>query len=72
LKVSGCLVKEKKVKNVPLAFLKTLTNSKDCSEIQLEYLFRLSFGVVGRFSSLHGTPNFRNNFSMTGGFRNNF
>ncbi len=59
-----------------LASLKTLTNSKDCSESCIKFLFRLSFSLINRFFFLctlyiHGP--FSERFSeITGGFRNGF
>jgi hypothetical protein len=32
-----------------LASLKSLTNSKSCSESRIKFLFRLSFALIGHF-----------------------
>jgi hypothetical protein len=41
-----------------LAYLKTLTNSKNCSVRRIKFLFQLSFALIGGFSLLynHGQP----------------
>jgi hypothetical protein len=36
-----------------LASLKTLTNSKSCSESRIKFLFRLSFALNGQFFLLY-------------------
>ncbi len=43
-----CLVQEKITMKFLLASLKTLTNSKNCSESRIKYLFRLSFALIGQ------------------------
>jgi hypothetical protein len=53
-----CLVQEKMNMKFLLASMKTLTNSKSCSESRIKFLFRLSFALIGRFFSC----TFRNNF----------
>jgi hypothetical protein len=44
-----------------LASLKTLTNSINCSENRIKFLFRLSFAIIGTFIA-----GFRNNFQDYG------
>jgi hypothetical protein len=46
------------------ASLKTLTNSKSCSESRIKFMFRLSFTLIGKFLLVYST--------FTDGFRNNF
>jgi hypothetical protein len=36
-----------------LASLKTLTNSKSCSESRIKFLFMLSFALIGQFSLVY-------------------
>jgi hypothetical protein len=36
-----------------IASFKTLTNSKDCFESRIKFLFRLFFPFIGRFSPMH-------------------
>ncbi len=52
-KFLGCLVKEKITKKFLLACLNTHANSKGCSESAKEFLFWLSFTVIGRFSTVY-------------------
>jgi hypothetical protein len=54
VKVFGCLFKDKNKMKLLVASLKTLINSKDCSESRLlSFLFRLSFSVIGRISPVN-------------------
>jgi hypothetical protein len=48
-KFIACLVQEKINAKFLLASLKTLTNSKKCSESHIKFLFWLSFALIGRF-----------------------
>jgi hypothetical protein len=43
-----------------LASLKTLTNSKSCSERRIKFLFRLSFALIGYFFLVYIRNNFHN------------
>ncbi len=42
--------------------LKTLTNSKSCSESRIKFLFGLSFALIGKFFYCTFIAGFRNNF----------
>ncbi len=53
--------------------LKTLINSKHCSESCIKFLFRLPvLSYCSIFSSVHSWPAFEKLFRITGGFWNNF
>jgi hypothetical protein len=48
-KFLACLVQEKNEYEVLLVSLKTLTDSENCSESRIKFLFRLSFALIGQF-----------------------
>jgi hypothetical protein len=69
------LVREKNKYKFLLAFLKKLTNSNNCTERCIKFLFRLSFAVLGLFSfvyTVHSWQAFRTIFIITAVFQNNF
>jgi hypothetical protein len=49
----ACLVLEKNQYEVFLASLNTLTNCKSCSKSRIQFLFRLSFVLIGQFFLLY-------------------
>jgi hypothetical protein len=79
-KFLACLVLEKIKMKFLLASLKTLTNSKSCSESRIKFLFRLSFALIGRFILVYihsrlseqfskSQVGFGTTFKGTGGYR---
>jgi hypothetical protein len=63
-----------------LASLKTLNNSKDCSESRFKFLFQLFISLIGQFSlvCIHGRlaekfsgsqADFETTFRITGGYQ---
>ncbi len=71
-KFSGCLVKEKINYKSLLSSLKTVTNSKNVPKAASEFMFLLSFAVIGQFSVQYmSLPAFGTIFFI-GGLRNNF
>jgi hypothetical protein len=61
-KLLAFLVQEKNYYEVLLASLKTLINSKNCSESRIKFLFWFSFALIGRFLQCTFIVGFRNNF----------
>jgi hypothetical protein len=51
-----------------LASLKTLFNSKSCSESRIKFLFRLSFAFIGQFFLVYIHSRLSEQFSDSGGW----